>query len=218
VASASHRRSRGRPRASGSDQPGTRRQLLDAAAKLIAERGYRGAAVNEVLAEAGLSKGTFYWHFKSKDDMLFALLDERLDRPIRELIERLKHAPPEQDMAPAASERFLELLQRSPETLVLEHEYRSLALRDPALRRRYLERQVALRDALAAGLEARARRLGAPPFSTPLADIATAYLSLTHGLAIERLIDPETVPDHLLGETVALVYQGLVARSEREPP
>ena len=210
------RRARGRPPASSHEQHDTRQLLLDAAAKLVAERGYPGAAVNDVIAEAGVSKGSFYWHFKSKDDMLFALLDERLDRPIQELIERLKGAPPEHDMAPAASEWFLELLRRNPETLVLEQEYRSLALRDPDLRRRYLERQIALRDALAAGLAARARHLGAPPFATPLADIATAYLSLTHGLAIERLINSATVPDHLLGETVALIYQGLVARAERE--
>lgn len=209
------RRPRGRPPASGNDREDTRRLLLDAAAKLISQRGYRGAAVNAVIAQAGLSKGAFYWHFKSKDDLLFALLDERLDRPIRELIELLRSASAEQDMAAQASQWFLELLQRNPETLVLEHEYRSLALRDPKLRRRYLKRQTALREALATGLEARARHLGAGPFSTPLVDIATAYLSLTHGLAIERLIDPNAVPDHLLGETVALVYQGLVARADR---
>ena len=115
-----------------------------------------------------------------------------------------------------ASERFLELLKSNPETLVLEHEYRSLALRDPALRKRYLQRQTALREALATGLAERAKRLGAPPFATPLTEIASAYLTLTHGLAIERLIDPTAVPDHLIGETVALIYQGLVARAERE--
>jgi AcrR family transcriptional regulator len=209
------RRSRGRPLRSERAREETRRLLLDAAAKLIAERGYNGASVNDVLATAGLSKGAFYWHFKSKDDLLFALLDERLDRPIRELIELLQRASPEEDMAPRASELFTQLLERDPETLVLEHEYRSLALQRPELRRRYLDRQASLRNALALGLEVRARHLGAPPFSTPYADIATAYLALTHGLAIERLIDPDAVPDQLLGETVALIYQGLVARAER---
>lgn len=99
--------------------------LLDAAAQLIAERGYRGAAVNDVIAQAGLSKGAFYWHFKAKDDLLFALIDERLDRPIRELIELLQSTPAEQDMAPEANERFLALIRQDPETLVLEHEYSS---------------------------------------------------------------------------------------------
>jgi AcrR family transcriptional regulator len=209
-------RPRGRPAASDDDREDTRRLLLDAAAKLITERGYRGASVNDVIARAGLSKGAFYWHFKSKDDLLFALLDERLDQPIRELVEALQSAPADEDMAPQANQLFIQLLEHDPETLVLEHEYRSLALREPKLKRRYLKRQASLRDALARGLEARARQLGAPPFSTPFSEIATAYLSLTHGLAIERLVDPESVPDDLLGEVVALVYQGLVARAERD--
>jgi len=207
------RRGRGRPRATQSEREDTRALLLEAAAKLIAERGYRATTVNDVVARAGLSKGTFYWHFKSKHDLLLAVLDERFDRPVRELAELLKTAPAQEDMAPEASRRFLELVGRRRETVVLEHEYRSLAVRDPRLRARYRKRQEALRGVLAAGLDARAKQLGAPPFSTPSRDVATAYLALGSGLAVERLIDPAAVPDDLFGEIVALVYQGLVARA-----
>jgi AcrR family transcriptional regulator len=210
------KRQRGRPRASEHEQEDTRRSLLDAAARLIAERGYRGMTVNEIVARAGLSKGTFYWYFSCKDDVLFAVLEEHIDRPLYELIELLKTAPAEHDMAPEASRRLLELLERGRETVVLEHEYQLLAIREPRLRARYLRRQAALREALAAGLDARAQQLGAPPFSTPTSDVATAYLALANSLAVERLIDPDTVSDNLLGDIVALVYQGLVARAERE--
>ena len=209
-------RKRGRPRASEREQEDTRHSLLDAAAALIAERGYSGTTVNEIVARAGLSKGTFYWHFGCKDDVLFAVLEERIDRPLYELIELLKTATPERDMAPEASRRFLELLERGREAVLLEHEYQLLAIRDPGLRTRYRKRQAALREALAAGLDARAQQLGAPPFSTPTSDVAAAYLALANSLAVERLIDPDTVPDNLLGDTVALVYQGLVARAERD--
>jgi AcrR family transcriptional regulator len=210
------KRQRGRPRASEHEQEDTRRSLLDAAARLIAERGYRGMTVNEIVARAGLSKGTFYWYFSCKDDVLFAVLEEHIDRPLYELIELLKTAPAEHDMAPEASRRLLELLERGRETVLLEHEYQLLAIREPRLRARYLKRQAALREALAAGLDARAQQLGAPPFSTPTSDVATAYLALANSLAAERLIDPDTVSDNLLGDIVALVYQGLVARAERD--
>jgi hypothetical protein len=108
------------------------------------------------------------------------------------------------------------LLERGRETVLLEHEYQLLAIREPRLRTRYLKRQAALREALAAGLDTRAQQLGAPPFSTPASDVATAYLALANSLAVERLIDPDTVSDSLLGDIVALVYQGLVARAERD--
>jgi hypothetical protein len=46
--------------------------------------------------------------------------------------------------------------------------------------------------------------------------VAAAYLALGTGLGAEKLVDPNSVPDDLLGEIVALVYQGLVARAERD--
>jgi AcrR family transcriptional regulator len=207
------RRSPGRPRASGRESSATRRALLDAAAKLIAERGYSATTVDDVVAASQLSKGTFYWHFKRKEDLLLAVLEERIDRPLRELIERLQTASADEDMSREASRLFLRLMDPRRETVLLDHEYRALAMRDARIRTRYRRRQRALRDALAAGLDARARRLGAPAFSIPTTDVATAYLNLGSSLAVEKLIDAGAVPESLLGDTVALVYQGLVARS-----
>lgn len=209
----STRRSPGRPRASERASGDSRRALLDAAAKLIAKRGYRGTTVDDVVAGSGLSKGTFYWHFKSKEDLLLAVLEERIDQPLHELVERLRTASPDEDVSPEASRVFAGLMEPGRETILLDHEYRALAMRDPKVRARYTKRQRALRDALAAGLDARARRLGAPAFSIPSVDIATAYLNLGSALAVEKLIDATAVPESLLGETVALVYQGLVARA-----
>jgi len=208
-----NQRSPGRPRVSEGASGDTRMALIEAAAKLIAARGYRGTTVDDVVAGSGLSKGTFYWHFKSKEVLLLAVLEERIDRPLRELIERLKTASSEEDVSPEASRLFAQLMEPGRETILLDHEYRALAMRDRKVGLRYSKRQRALRDALAAGLDARARRLGAPAFSVPSVDLATAYLNLGSALAVEKLIDPAAVPESLLGDTVALVYQGLVARA-----
>ncbi|MFH1022457.1 MAG: TetR/AcrR family transcriptional regulator [Planctomycetota bacterium] len=51
--------------------PGTGRpleELLRKAAPFLARRGYRRVSVDDIAAELGLSKGGFYWHFKSKED------------------------------------------------------------------------------------------------------------------------------------------------------
>jgi AcrR family transcriptional regulator len=207
------RRAPGRPPASERDWGDSRTALLDASARLIAERGYRGTTVDDIVAASSLSKGTFYWHFKSKEDLLLAVLEDRIDRPLHRLIERLKTASAGEDMAPEASRLFAQLMDPARETILLDHEYRALAMRDRKVRARYVERQRALRDALASGLDARARQLGAPAFSVPSTDIATAYLNLGSALAVEKLIDASAVPEGLVGETVALVYQGLVAKA-----
>ena len=207
------RRPPGRPPASASDLAGGREQILDAAAEVFAREGYRGATIDVILGEAGFSKGTFYWHFQSKDDLVSTLLAERVERPIRELIERLRSAPADANMSAEASRRFAEFFDRQRAAVLLEHEYEGLAARDLALRRRYVRQRRALRRALGEALAERARQLGATEFTTPAEEVATAYLALVRGLSRERLLDPTAVPDHMLSEISGLIYIGLLARA-----
>jgi AcrR family transcriptional regulator len=189
--------------------------LLRAAAAVFAERGFQDASVEDIAHRAGYSKGAIYWHFESKDDLFLALLEERLERPIREMIELLESAPPEQDMGPEASRRFIELLESERELLLLQQEYWSQAVRDSKLRARYASRRAKLRAALGRALSTRLEHLGAPPGALAGETMATVIMGLSAGLAQERLIDPGAVPDGLLGDTIVLLYFGVVARAER---
>ncbi|HEY3020544.1 MAG TPA: TetR/AcrR family transcriptional regulator [Solirubrobacteraceae bacterium] len=202
-----------RTRAARAQARDGREALLAAAERVFARRGYRDASVDEIAGEAGFSKGAVYWHFAGKEDLFFALVDERIDRPVREAIAELESAPPGEDMAERASALFAGLLRRRRELFLLDREYWSLAMRDPRLCTRYAARQRDLRRALAAALRARVEHLGRPIADVPLEEIATALLGLAHGLTHDRLVDPDAVPEHILGDTFALIYAGLVARA-----
>lgn len=54
----------------------TRQRIVEAARKLWKSKGFSGASVDKVMEEAGLTRGGFYAHFKSKDDLLLAVLNE----------------------------------------------------------------------------------------------------------------------------------------------
>ncbi len=69
-------------------------------------RGYRDAGVDEIAAEAGYSKGAIYWHFADKEELLSALLEERIDAPTRDRVALLASAPPERDMSVEATREF----------------------------------------------------------------------------------------------------------------
>lgn len=206
-----------RTRSARAERRDARAALLRAAAAVFSERGFRDASVDDIAHRAGYSKGAIYWHFESKDDLFFALLEERLERPTREMIELLESAPPEQDMGPEASRRFVELLESERELLLLQHEYWSQAVRDSKLRARYASRRAKLRAALGRALSTRLEHLGAPPgaLAGETETMATVIMGLSAGLAQERLIDPGAVPDGLLGDTIVLLYFGVVARAER---
>jgi AcrR family transcriptional regulator len=192
-----------------------RDELLAAALRVFAHRGYRQAGVDEIATAAGYSKGALYWHFSGKEDLLLALIEERVDAPMREMVALLESAPPERDMSVEASREFARRLSTQRDAVLLEREYWSLAIRDPELRARYAERQTELRGALARGIEARRRHLGAPDPPIPVEDIARVVMSIIGGLTVDELIEPGSVSPDLLAETLALVYAGLVARAQR---
>ena len=52
----------------------TRAKLIDAALKLFSTSGYEHATVDDISHEAGYSKGAYYFHFSTKDDILHELL------------------------------------------------------------------------------------------------------------------------------------------------
>jgi len=62
-------------------------------------------------------------------------------------------------------------------------------------------------------LEARARHLGTPELTMAAEDVARIVMTIIGGLTVDELIEPGSVRPELLGETLALVYAGLVARS-----
>jgi AcrR family transcriptional regulator len=53
-----------------------RKQILDAAAKVLARRGYAGTMLSEVAEEAGTQPGSLYYHFKSREELIEKVLHE----------------------------------------------------------------------------------------------------------------------------------------------
>jgi len=50
-------------------------EILDAAAELFAARGYEKTSTGDILERVGIARGTLYYHFKSKEDILDALIE-----------------------------------------------------------------------------------------------------------------------------------------------
>jgi len=53
----------------------TRNKIIESAVKLFSARGFNSASVDYICKDAGVSKGAFYHHFKSKQELFLALLD-----------------------------------------------------------------------------------------------------------------------------------------------
>ncbi|MEO8815106.1 MAG: TetR/AcrR family transcriptional regulator [Mycobacterium sp.] len=69
----------------------TRQQILRAAAHQFAERPYHDVGLDDILAEAELTKGAMYFHFRSKHALALAVIENRLaaaEAAVAELIDR----------------------------------------------------------------------------------------------------------------------------------
>lgn len=71
------------PRPNISDE--RKSQILNAAQDVFAQKGFEEARMDDIAGETGLSKGTLYLYFKSKDDLIIAILDRMFQREFKQL-------------------------------------------------------------------------------------------------------------------------------------
>jgi AcrR family transcriptional regulator len=208
------KRRSGRPPASSRPPETSRRELLDAAAQVFAERGYGAATVEEVIRRAGLSKGTFYWNFTNKSDLFLALVEDRLDRPARAAVAKLTEAPADGTPSVALSASLSRLVASERPIVLLLHEFTLAAARDPEIAALHRKRHATRRSFLASVLAARHEQTGVSLTIAP-DQLAEAFLALADGLALRSIIEPNAIPPTLFSDTAGLVYDGLVLRAER---
>ena len=102
---------RGRPPGpSAADE--TRAQILDAAEEVFATKGYEAATVADIAQASGKSKGSFYFHFPSKQAIFLMLLESQAERLARRLEEAVAAEPAALARAEAALRVTLETFGR----------------------------------------------------------------------------------------------------------
>jgi AcrR family transcriptional regulator len=78
-----------------------RQQLLDAATWVFARKGYRRAGISDIIARAGVARGTFYLYFKSKEEVFLAIVDA-FHKKISQAITTTSEPPSQQITDPEA--------------------------------------------------------------------------------------------------------------------
>jgi AcrR family transcriptional regulator len=90
-----------------------REQLLNTALELFYREGYHATGIDRILAESGVAKMTLYKHFKSKDELIMAALEERHARTLRRFGDAPRRAPREAILAVCAEHKgFVEAFFR----------------------------------------------------------------------------------------------------------
>jgi TetR/AcrR family transcriptional regulator, cholesterol catabolism regulator len=93
------------------DPDGTRKALIASAVALFEHRGYAATSVQSIVDDAGLTKGAFYHHFDSKDDLLLEVHDEFIDHQLERARDVLaRDIPVDQQLRALVTEALFEPL------------------------------------------------------------------------------------------------------------
>jgi AcrR family transcriptional regulator len=185
----------------------TRSQLIDAAATVFARRGFVAASLDEVAEEAGLTKGAVYSNFDSKEDLFEAVLDERFDKPLQQEVEAIENIEgTQQQRAMAGARMFIDAVQQERELFLLSLERRIYIARHPELAPSLVPRYREQIGRVAEMIATQSRKWDLP-LPLPAAQMAIAVEALSQGIELQRLADPDGVPDDLLGRLYALLFQ-----------
>src|SRR6516162_7839143 len=88
-----------------------REQIIDAAMRVFAQKGYARATNRDVAHEAGITTGLIYYYFKSKEDLLRAALEERSPLQIvAQVTPEMLEQPPEV-LLPVLFQRLLSIVE-----------------------------------------------------------------------------------------------------------
>jgi AcrR family transcriptional regulator len=185
-------------------QEHTREELVGAAARVFARRGYHKATVEEIAAEAGFSTGAVYSNFDGKEELFLAIADRQVTERVAEIRAVADAAEGKGDTGGEAANQFRAFLEADPDWPLLFYEFWSLSVRNPELQGELAKRRDAIRDALADTLERVASQLDFElRFPAPV--LATAIAASLNGLAFERAADPAALPDEVFAEFVTAV-------------
>ena len=183
----------------------TRRNLLTAARRVLAERGYAEATIDDVAREAGCSKGAYYFHFASKEEVLLAVVDDW----VRDRSQRLAKVANSKRAAGTALIDTIEALLIPDDDAGWEPRFLleiwSQGQHNREVGRRLAEAQRRWRELLVQAFR-RAQEAGALPAGVTPESAAAVALALHGGLVIAA-----PLPDALTGESLSAALALLAA-------
>src|SRR5262249_47282141 len=163
--------------------------ILQTAAEVFAERGYADTTLSQLIARSGLTKGAFYFHFTSKEQLALAVLEEKQRQWLEFVSQRALAKPAAIDQLRALGPALIKLHREDPSAYSAPRLARDLA-RMPGLADTVRAQMRGWID-LVAGIISRAQQDGDLPAQLDATALATILVAATDGLKdLSDVLDP----------------------------
>lgn len=168
-------------------------KLFEAAAQVFEEQGINGASIEAIAAAAGFTRGAFYSNFKSKDELIIAMLEDHVEQSMRrnlDLLARHQNLPDFLEALRTMDRSTQDPLGRSP----LLHMEMILFVARAEKRRPELAKRLRARRKVIADIVTTTQRNAGRNGKLNPEWTGAIVLALEDGFRLHRLIDPETTP------------------------
>ncbi len=160
---------------------------------MFEDQGIGGASIEAIAAAAGFTRGAFYSNFKSKDELIIAMIEDHVEQSIRrnlDLLARHNNLADFLDALKSMDRSQQDPLGRSP---LLHMEMILFVARAEKRRPELAKRLRARRKLIADIVETTSKNSGRNAVLNPTW-IGAILLAMEDGFRLHRLIDPETTP------------------------
>ncbi|ADG81082.1 TetR/AcrR family transcriptional regulator [Thermincola potens] len=176
-----------------------REKIIMAARKAFAEKGIHRATLGDIAREAGIAKGTLYYYYKSKESLVF----EVLDHGIGVLLNGFGGINEETDLA-GLTRGLLEAMTANTELLHIYFHLLQESFRNPALRERFRHKYREWREW--GTVVFRQCKLGDPE------ELSTLFIAILDGLCLQWLVEPEAVNPKKISLALAKLFDHQVKK------
>jgi AcrR family transcriptional regulator len=186
----------------------TRQHLLEAAARIFARDGFHGASLDDIAATAGFTKGAVYSNFKSKEDLLLALMDKHMTEQFDEIVGSLETEDRTQEQQLPSIARTVTNHMWDDSWSMLWLEFVLYAARNPDARSKIKTLMRKSRQQVVDIIEKEYAHTGEDPkySSEQVAIITTAMFD---GLGMYHLVDPDVANDETIRTLLQLLYDAM---------
>jgi AcrR family transcriptional regulator len=217
---------RQRRRTRAESKADTREKLLRAAARIFARRGFAGASVEEIAAEAGYSIGALYANFGSKAELFVELMTSQAHRHIESASALLRSSSALLDVDASAAagtgtalgQMMVDVADNGLDLVGLQSEFFLYALRNPEVMEAFAERQRAPLAALQAVLALRLQDNGVEVPDEVVEQLAIVVFALFSGMVRQRCVSPASAPAELYGKALRWLFTGVRQTENLSPP
>jgi AcrR family transcriptional regulator len=191
----------------------TRRALLKASRRIFARDGFEASRIEDIAGATGHTRGAFYAHFNSKEDLFFALFEQEAGDRLRDLRSMLEQCRDSEGRL-RALRKFYVARVSDRQWVMLALEFKLFALRHPKLRARLARTHRRIRESLK--LETIGKLI--PELmrnGRELREVRRVALeAVLNGLVLEHAYDPETISQAQATAVLGRMFDVLMAAKQ----